>query len=309
MPAVRTSFLTAFLLLVLLVLLAACRSEESADTQPAKPVAPAEPAPAISRFAATGWPEDAGPVVVLPGGNTGIVRLVLPELTDKSLSDTSSFELDSLPDAAISLFSQNRKPLSAVIAGGGTEETLRGCKSWPTARLQSDPGTGWRIGLATGTAAEIPLQDWGPGLKTDSTIAAAEVIALASKGRADSVFGGIPFAVRFLHRIELGNSRAIVADAVRRINTEANVREEHVLIVAESANKSSRYSPAYRESQAGREDEVRVPEIAAAVLLGENRRPALFVTLEYSEGARLLLIERMAAFRWVLRWRSAYSGC
>lgn len=304
MPVVRASLFTV------IVLLAACRGEESADTKPVGPATTLAPPPStVSRFAATGWPEDAGPVVVLPGSNSGVVRLVLPELTDKSLSDTSSFELDSLPNAALSLFSQNLKPLSAVITGGGTEETLSGCRSWPTARLQADHGTAWRIGLATGAATEIPLQNWGPGLSADSVAAAAQVIRMAAGVRTDSVFGGIPFAIRFLHRLELGNSRAVVADAVRRINTEANVREEHVLVIGERTNKSSRYSPAYREAQAGREDEVRVPEIAAAVLLGENRRPALFVTLEYSEGTRLLLIERLSAARWVLRWRSAYSGC
>lgn len=233
----------------------------------------------------------------------------MPELTDQTLTDTSSFELDSLPNSRISLFSRTRKSTFATIAGGGSEDSPRGCKTWPSARLESYHGDAWSFGLAAGVAQELPMHGWGPPLAPDSNQAVRDVIRIASTAGNDSTFAGIQFAIRYLYRIELGASRAIIADAVRRINTEANVREEHVLVVAERARGSSENVVGFMETQMGREDDVRVPEIAGAVLLGENRRPGILVSLEYSEGSRLLLLERIATSRWVLRWRSAYAGC
>lgn len=233
----------------------------------------------------------------------------MPELTDATLSDTSSFELDSLPHSQVTLFSRSQKSTPAVISGGGTEDTPRGCKSWPSARLESYKGNGWSFGLAADVARELPLHIWGSELAVDSAQAAHDVTQIAAAARADSAFSGIPFSVRYLYRLELGATRAVVADAVRRINTEANVREEHALVIAERSNSSDRYIPVYRETQSGREDVVKVPEIIGGVLLGENRRPAIFVSLEYSEGSRLLLLEREPSSKWAPRWKSAYSGC
>lgn len=274
-------------------------SQESAQTADVSP----------SRFAATGWPDDAGPVLVLPGSSEDEVRLVLPELTDLTLSDTSSFELDSLPNAAISLFSPDRKQTAVTITAGESEETPRGCKTWPTARISASAGDRWKVGLATSVADVLPISGWGASLAADSIDAARNVVAIASSARGDSAFRGIPFGVRFLYRVELRNSRVIIADAIRRINTEANVREEHVLLIAEREKGEKEYVGAFRETQRGQEDEVRVPEILGALLLGENRRAAVFVSLEYSEGARVLLVERLSASKWILRWRSAYAGC
>lgn len=268
----------------------------------AQPLAP-------SRFAATGWPDDAGAVVVLRGSDQTEVQLILPELTDNTLSDTSSFELDSLPGAQVELYTRDGKMRTGEITSGGNEESPRGCKTWPTAQLETYAGDDWRIGLASKVARAVPIREWGSELAVDSAMAARAVIAFAASSREDSAFRGIPFGVRFLFRIELPGSRAVVADVVRRINTEANVREEHVLLIAEKKTGDRDYAPGFRETQRGREDEVRVPEILGAVLLGENLRPALFVSLEYSEGSRILLVERMSATKWVLRWRSAYAGC
>ena len=301
--------LRALFFLLLLTTSFACRKDDPAQTSTNSSAATA-PAPAVpSRFAATGWPEEAGPIVVLPASGSQEVRIVLPELSDKTLTDTSSFELDSLPNSAVSLFSPGGTSTHATIVGGGTEETPRGCKTWPTARLAPYPGNGWRFGLAENAGRDLPLLGWGSELTTDSVRAAAEVIRLAERNGKDSVFTGVPYAVRYLYRLELGASRIVVADAIRRINTEANVREQHTLIIAEKSGAASAYQSAFRETQSGREDDVRVPEILGAVLLGENRRAALFVSLEHSDGMRLLLIERQRAGSWSLRWRSAYTGC
>ncbi len=304
MVVLRASFLIA-----LALALFGCERDQPVDQLPHGSPPPEPAAPVASRFAGTGWPDDAGPVVVLRANNPGEVRLVLPELTDNSLRDTSSFELDSLPNSAVTLYSRDGKAYSTTITAGGIEEIARGCKTWPTARLGSGAGDDWRFGLAANVAEEIPLLTWGSRLAADSAHAAAEIIRIASRAGGDSTFGGVPLAVRFLYRLELGGSRVIVADALRRINTEANVREQHSLIVAERLSGAVQYSLSYRETQTGSEEDVRVPEVIGAVRLGENRRPALFVSLEYSEGARLLLLERFSATQWVLRWRSAYSGC
>lgn len=304
MSAFRASFF-----LILTSVLCGCAKDDPAPQASSASASASELPLPPSRFAATGWPEDAGPIVVLPGSNPQEARVVLPELTDKTLSDTSSFDLDSLPRSAVVLFAQSQPSTPATITGGGSEETVRGCKTWPTARLGSYPGNRWRFGLAENSARDLPLSGWGASLATDSTQAVQDLIRIASTGARDSVFSGIPFAIRFLYRIEIGKTRVLIADAVRRINTEANVREQHSLIIAERANGSSRYEAAYRETQSGREDDVRVPELLGAVLLGENLRPAVFVSLEHSDGMRLLLLERQRSGLWTLRWRSAYTGC
>lgn len=303
MSVFRASFLA------LVILLGACRKDKKVDQAPKNPAAGQVLPPTLSRYAATGWPDDAGPVVVLPAGPPQEVQLVMPELSDQTLSDTSSFDLDSLPKGSVSLFSRTRRSTVATIEIGGGEDAPRGCKTWPSARLDSYHGEAWSFGLARGVADDLPLHTWGPPLATDSAGAARDVIEIASKARSDSSFSGIPFTLRYLYRIELNNVRAIVADAVRRINTEANIREEHVFVIAEREKDSQRYVPGYRETQMGREEEVRVPEIVGAVFLGENRRPAIFVSLEYSDGARLMLMERVGPSRWERRWRGAYSGC
>ncbi len=304
MPLLRAAFLGCICWTLL-----ACRNDRKPDgTAVGEPVPQVQPPPP-SRFAATGWPDDAGPVLVLRGQDQAEVQLILPELTDKTLSDTSSFELDSLPDARVEVYSRDGKAGTAAIVSGDSQEAPRGCKTWPTARLASYAGDDWRIGLAAGAAQSIAIHGWGAGLAADSIAAARAVIAMAASSREDSAFRGIPFGVRFLFRLELPGSRAIIADAVRRINTEANVREEHVLLIAERRSGETHYVPAFRETQRGREEEVRVPEVLGAVLLGENRRPAAFISLEYSEGSRVLLVERISFTSWVLRWRSAYAGC
>ncbi|MBA2686794.1 MAG: hypothetical protein H0U64_01715 [Gemmatimonadaceae bacterium] len=304
MSALRSAFVGCAWLVA-----AACRNDRPPDPAPTQETVPQSQPLAPSRFAATGWPDDAGPVLVLRGADQSEVQLVLPELADNTLNDTSSFDLDSLPGAEVALFSREGKVKSTTIVSGGSEESPRGCKTWPTARLASYAGESWRVGLAAKAADVIPIHVWGPSLVPDSVVAARDVIAIAASSQGDSAFRGIPFGVRFLFRLELAGARAVVADVVRRINTEANVREEHVLLVAEKKPGESRYAPAFRETQRGLEDEVRVPEILGAVLLGENRRPAIFVSLEYSEGSRTLLVERLSATQWVLRWRSAYVGC
>lgn len=303
MPSIRASFF------VLSVFALACSRDSVTEKQPTAQSSSPQPVLPHSRFAATGWPDDAGPVVVVPSAREDEVRLIMPELTDATLTDTSSFDLDSLPHSQVTLFSRSQKSTPAVISGGGTEDTPRGCKSWPSARLDSYKGNGWSFGLAADVARELPLHIWGNELSADSVQAAHDVILIAAAAPTDSTFTGIPFSIRYLYRLELGSVRVVVADVVRRINTEANVREEHVLVIAERAASSGRYTPAYREIQTGREEVVKVPEIMGAVLLGENRRPAILVSLEYSEGSRLVLLERERSSKWALRWRSAYSGC
>jgi hypothetical protein len=263
----------------------------------------------VSRFSATGWPEDAGPLVVLPGGHEGDVRLVLPELTDRTMTDTSSFDLDSLPRSAVSLFSRDGKRLTTTISGDAAEESLRGCKSWPAARLETTRVGAWRVGLAAEVAEPLPVQDWGSGLVADSMQAVRDLISLASAARTDSTFQGIPPNVRYMLRLELSGARVVIADIVRRINTEANVREEHTLLIAERKEGAQHFSTAFRETQKGGEEDVRVPEVLAAFFLGENRRPSVLISVEYSDGARLLLLERRGAAQWISRWRSAYAGC
>jgi len=107
----------------------------------------------------------------------------------------------------------------------------------------------------------------------------------------------------------LGNNLVLAADVVRKINEEANPREEHLLLIAERPRVAgAKYVAAFQSRVAGAEEAVRTTEILGAVQFVRGN-PAIVVTFEYEDGGKVALLERTGEKQWRITWTSAYTGC
>lgn len=144
---------------------------------------------------------------------------------------------------------------------------------------------------------------------SDSAAFTGEITSIVSPyaQRGDSVFRGLPFAVRKAYRFSVASTTGFVASVVRKISEEANPRQEHFLVVAERSGGT--YREVFQTRAAGPEESVQTNEILAVVNIVETGQPAIVVTFEYEEGGRVGLIERASGGQWRPVWRSAHTGC
>lgn len=294
------------------VLPLACKSDKPV---PADSVAAATPPPLSAPAAAvnTGWEESAGSFMLeqVPG-NTARARVILPLLPDTMLSGPTPIVSDSLSGAKVDLLSRRGAVGSASIVLGGSSASGETCPSWPEANLTGEPGKAWTIGFASGTVAPLPLDSLEGMSSGDSSNVVSELARMSSavvEGN-DPAFGGLPFVVRKAYRFSIGGESVLVGDVVRKINEEANPREERVLLAAEkSTSGNESYSTVFHTRVAGTEDAVRTTEILGAIRFVKTSRPAIVVSFEYDEGGRLALLQRINRRVWRISWRGAYAGC
>jgi hypothetical protein len=124
-----------------------------------------------------------------------------------------------------------------------------------------------------------------------------------------SAFHGIPFSVRKAYRLETPALSVIVAEIVRRINEEANPREERLLLVGDRQTGDSDYHLAFHTRSSGAEESLETSDVLAGFTLTRSGQPAIAVTFDYEEGGKVGLLERVSGKEWKLVWKSAYSGC
>ncbi|OLE15619.1 MAG: hypothetical protein AUG20_02460 [Gemmatimonas sp. 13_1_20CM_3_60_15] len=126
---------------------------------------------------------------------------------------------------------------------------------------------------------------------------------------SDPTFRGLPFRVRAAFTFRLDSVDVVIADVVRSVNEEANPRIEHLLILGERpTGSSSPYDVRYSNRTAGSEESTQASELLAALRIGDAKRPGIVVNIEYSDGNRLELLERVGS-EWRLVWKSAYTDC
>ena len=105
----------------------------------------------------------------------------------------------------------------------------------------------------------------------------------------------------------------LVANVIRRINQEANPREEQLLLVAERGAPAPRpgegYALAYHERVSGHEEAIETTDILAAVMLGASGPPAIVLIRDYGDGTAYALLARRPSGEWRISWTSAYAGC
>jgi hypothetical protein len=291
------------------VVLLSCRDEkpEQADSVVIDPpVPPAVTAPVPT----TGWDEaEAGPALFLSvADNSAAALVVIPSLTDSTI-DGHPLNVESLADTNIELFS--RRGLSGSTVLQRDPATMDGCLSWPQLRLADIPPEPWRIGFAKGVVAPLPLDSLEAMKSADSVAVTAELARMSSAvvEGDDPAFQGLPFTVREAYRFTVGGTSVLAGDVVRKINEEANPREEHLLLVAERTSAGEPYAAVYHNRVAGKEDEVRTNEILGAVRFVKTNRPALVIAFDYEDGGRVALLQRTGNRQWRITWRSAYTGC
>jgi hypothetical protein len=243
--------------------------------------------------------------------NSSIASVVMPNLTDTAFAQASRLNADSLMGMSFDLVARNGVTGTGRLESRAQATTLE-CLSWPSVTLQLDSQRVWEIGFRRGMVTGLPLDSLEGMSSADSSFVTTELARLASTLPAaiDPAFQGLPFSVRKAYRSSVARSSFIVADIVRKINEEANPREEHLLLIAErSESDPSRYQTVFESRAAGSEDLVRTSDILAAIRFVNGGRTAVIVSFEYENGSRVVLIERSAPYSWRQTWRSAYAGC
>lgn len=302
---------------LLLVGIAGCdRPRPAVDEDTATDtLAPINPASDSTATVATGWESDAGPYVILPTVDGGIMAgsLLRPGVEGDRLGDTTGLGAVVAP-GRLELFSRAGKVGEAQL---GVEQGRRiepECAAWPTARLTFATGADtrpWTAAFADGRITAIPLDSIEGMAPRDSARLAAELTRLASALADDTsaTFRGLPFVVLRAYRARDNDAAFIVATLIRRINQEDSPKEERlVMVVDAAATDSRRWRVAWLERAAGTEDELLVAE----PLLAFRARGASDVRLLFGRDDGVSLsaaVLARSATGWALQWESPASGC
>jgi hypothetical protein len=260
----------------------------------------------------TGWDSTAGPVMIIPASkDSSNAAIVLPGLTDSSLASTAHFELGILDNTKLDLFSSQGLVGSATLHVVSQPADPSGCLNWPTGQLMTSVPIRWNIALEKGRATGLPLRSMERMQGEDSARFVSDVISAATHLRegGDTVFHGIPFSVRKGYRLAVPGLSIIVSEVVRKINEEANPREEHLLLISERRAADSDYRVTFHARSAGVEESLEASDILAAFRLVESGRPSIVVTYDYEDGRKIGLLERIPGNSWRIIWKSAYTGC
>jgi hypothetical protein len=300
------------------LMVGACeRSRQTPPPDTAAVVAVEPPPDSAPSPAATGWDAELGPALFVAGGAPGEAVAVFPEFTDSTLTDTTTFDVAALAPSEVELFTRAGSVGRARLAlTAGPRRAPAECTAWPTARVERSGGSGgWQVAFPAGQAVALPLDSIEDNTPADSALLAAAVTRLAASLPGDTapMFRGLPFFVRSARRFTPAPGvEAVVGQLVRKVNQEANPREEHLMVIGErpaggAANVP--YAAAYVERVSGLEETIEASDVLAAVQLGAERKTTLVIGRDYGDGMVYALVERVGDGRWRLRWSSAYAGC
>jgi hypothetical protein len=262
----------------------------------------------------TGWDETAaGQFMIVSAADDGITAaVVMPNETDSTLALKKTFQIDALANTPVDLFNASGAAGSSSIAINPQQPTDEGCLAWPAARLITKPSNMWTVGFPAGHARSLQIDSVEKLPQSDSSSITTELVRQASAltVSGDPAFQGLPFIVAKAYRISMGDTTALIGTIVRKINEEANPREEHILLIVErSGGAGAPYAVAYQNRTAGAEADVRTNAVLAAVRFVKTNTPAIVISFEYDDGGQIALIERVANHTWKITWRSAYTGC
>ena len=252
--------------------------------------------------------------MILSAADDGVsAALVLPNETDSTLTKTGNFHIDGFANIAVDLFSPAGAAGRSTIAVNAQQLPAEGCLVWPGVRLITKPSGSWKVGFSAGLAKPIQIDSVEKLGPSDSLSVTTELIKQASAlslTGGDPAFQGLPFIVQRAYRLSMGDTTALVGSIVRKINEEANPREEHLLLIVErNGGGGGSYSVSYQSRSAGAEDAVRTNAVLAAVRFVKTNRAAIVISFEYDDGGQVALLERVASHTWKITWRSAYTGC
>ncbi len=269
----------------------------------------------------TTWDPALGPVFIVAGESQSNASVVFPTFSDSTLTDTTTFDTSAVAGMTVDLFSRAGFVGTARLQPA-THRAPDGCVAWPGASVTvTEPGparTGeWTVGFTSGRAFPVSLDSLENLVGADSARLTADVARLASLVPEDTAkaFHGIPFFVRQVRRFRTpAGIEVLVANVTRRINQEANPREEQLLLVAErgsvpQSGAGASYTLAYHERVSGHEEAIETTDILAAVMLGASGPPAIVLIRDYGDGTAYALLGRRPSGEWRINWSSAYAGC
>lgn len=289
--------------------------EVSADSTAAPVAGDSAVAPRVG----IGWIPDAGPVLLI-ATSPSLAAIVSPAQTDSSLAAGEHVSPRNLVGkAAVRVFGPGahswRATLASAPASIVADSAAEECVSWPLVRVVRDAPADdppWTVGLIGSDVKPIALDSLRGGPGADSARVAAVVARLASQLPQDTAqgFSGLPFSVHRVQRfVAMPGVEAMVAEVIRRINQEANPREEHILFVAERQSDGGEWNVGYSERSSGPEEAIVVSDVLAAFTLGASQRPILVVARDHGDGVTYSLLARDDARSWRVIWNSAYAGC
>jgi hypothetical protein len=305
---------TKFFLACSLIAVAGCKSDKAPSGSDSAAATAATTPAVVSPAVNPGWNEaQAGPALFLSSSdNAGVAAVVNPMLTDSVVAASSEATADSLAGLSIELFDRTGLTGSARLSQRAAVTVADGCIAWPVMTLAESNQKPWQVGFRKGIVTPLPLDSLEGFSSADSMATTTELARLASAlpATSDSAFQGLPFSVRKAYRANSSQPVLLIGDIVRKINEEANPREEHILLIAEKNNVSvSPYQTVFHSRATGSEEQVRTTEILTAGRLVHGGETILVVSFGYENGSRVALIERSGDSQWRITWRSAYTGC
>jgi hypothetical protein len=269
----------------------------------------------VTEMTASGWDASAGPFVVLPTVDGGMVAgsLLRADATELTVGDTAGIGV-SLGDGRLELFSRSGKVGVARLTVEGAPKVGDGCTAWPVARLATEPGASaspWTAAFAFGRVTAVALDSIEGLVPRDSARLAADLTRLASGLPDDTsaTFRTLPYVVLRAWRTRGLDSGFAVATLVRRVNQEDNPREERLVLVVNTIGSDARqWTVGWHERAAGHEEELVVAEPLLAFRVAPS--PDLRLLFGRDDGVALgaaVLTRRGAT--WTLLWESAVAGC
>lgn len=299
-------------LLAVGALFAACKRDvpavrvDSAAPTVSVPTDSVTPAPRSN-----GWNPVAGPVLLVSGPSPDEAIVFLAGSGDDSLS---AIDTGAVDQGAVTLLGRDgARAMATLELPAGNDNAA--CRVWPLRNVRTAGKAGsWTVGFVSENVAAVPL-DSVEGLSSrDSMALVAEASRLASAVTANTAptFQGLRFTAHDIRRFEVAPGvQAMAAQLSRRVNQEADPKEEQTLLIAErdSGATSGPYQLAYAERAFGKEDEVSTSEVVAAVRIGAAGPPMLVVAHEGNDGLAYTFLERSGSRQWKVRWTSALAKC
>jgi hypothetical protein len=252
------------------------------------------------------WEGSAGTVLLIR--DDSLTRAIYPTLTQ--LDSTAVLDEDLV-----------RGFTADAVAAEGAAGSLRirgfapideECAVWPAVALSADSARSWTVAFERGVASPIVLYPIESLSSADSSRLAVQLTRLAALLPNDTsrTFRGLPFVIRAAHRFTpMTGVESVVAEVSRRVNVEANPREETLLVIAERDVPDREWHVAYSERASG--DELRVQRATplAAVHLGPGRTPTVVIERTGADWVTYAFIQRFVNGTWRQGWESAHSGC
>lgn len=300
-----------------LVVFGACEQRAAtARADSIRSIAPASQVDSVRTVVnASGWDSSAGPFIVLPTVDGGLVAgsLLRADASELTVADTGGVTR-LLTDTRVELFSRTGRVGSARLSVEAAPRVEAGCTAWPVARLAVDsggPSAPWTAAFVAHRVTAIPLDSIEGLPPRDSMRLAVDLTRLASGLRDDTstTFRGLPFVVLRAYRARGLDTAFIVATLARRVNQEDAPREERLVVVVDQIGADARtWSVAWHERASGREDELVVAEPLLAFRAAAVRDVRLLFGRDDGIALGAVVLSR-GARGWHVLWESAVAGC